>query len=87
MPAAKDNRKPGMDTLYGSSYFDGALDHGPGEHRNTDAQGIHGLTFDARPIIRFNGCVNYHNVKICLAQRGSQGEQAEGRTEWRSVIR
>jgi hypothetical protein len=53
-----------MDTLYGSSYLDGAFDHGPGEHRDTNAQSIYGLTFDMRSIIRFNGCVNHHDVKI-----------------------
>ncbi len=67
MPTAKDHWQPRMDTLDGRSYLDGALYHGPGEHRDANAQSIDDLTIDARSIVRVNRCINHHHVKIGLA--------------------
>src|SRR5947209_20098784 len=63
--------------------LDCAADHGAGQHRYPQAQGIYTFALNVCPVIRIDGGVDHHYIKIRLAQRRGEGEQAKrGAERW-----
>ena len=86
MPTAKYDRNLGTQLLDRSRDSNGRPDVRSGEHRNTQAKSVCGLTQDRRLVIRGNQIVHEFYIKSRLQQGRGETKKGEGRAQWWPVI-